>query len=85
VGLNNKQSNRRPAMKTTLKEIRNCMYNGLMIPNETVGLKVQVGFLELTVVGYVETPGDYLPNVWILERGGKIYRFTPYNGLELAQ
>lgn len=48
----------------------------------TVGSQVKVGFLTLTVLEVVPTPGDYRPDYYRLSRAGKIYRFTPHLGLE---
>ncbi len=48
-----------------------------------VGNEVKVGFLKLTVLAKIATPGDYLPDKYLLESAkGKRYEFTPYNGLE---
>ena len=69
-------------MKTTIKYLREMIDTNLISVQETVGMKVKVGFLELTVKGYELTPGDYLPNIWHLERNGTLYEFTPYNGLQ---
>jgi hypothetical protein len=47
------------------------------------GAQVKVGFLLLTVVERVLTPGDGLPDMWRLQSAkGASYLFTPYNGLE---
>jgi hypothetical protein len=51
----------------------------------TVGQQVAVGFLrDLTVVEKVPTPGDGLPDAFILANKNrtKTYRFVPYNGIE---
>ena len=49
----------------------------------TAGSKVKVGFMTLTVIESVPTPGDYKPDAYILESSnGKRYRFVPHNGLE---
>lgn len=49
----------------------------------SVGKKVRVGFLTLTVKEIEPTPGDYKPDAYILEAaGGQMYRFVPHNGLE---
>ena len=50
--------------------------------NWTVGNTVKVGFLPLTVVAAVATPGDYLPDAYILASSKAFYRFVPHNGLE---
>jgi hypothetical protein len=68
-------------MKTTIKKIREMLDNGLICRDEVKGLVVNIGFLTLTVTDYEETPGDYLPNKWHLERAGKNYEFTPHHGL----
>jgi hypothetical protein len=48
-----------------------------------VGQKVKVGFLTLKVVGFKATPGDYKPDVYLLENAKGIqYVFTPHYGLE---
>lgn len=49
-----------------------------------VGSVVRVGFLSnLTVKAKEPTPGDYMPDAYILEAGnGRQYRFVPHNGLE---
>jgi hypothetical protein len=46
-----------------------------------IGSRVKVGFLELTVKGFRRTPGNHLPDEYLLERGGKFYVFVPHNGL----
>lgn len=48
------------------------------------GFTVKVGFLSLVVVSREPTPGDYLPDAYILRNaaGDKTYRFVPHNGLE---
>jgi hypothetical protein len=51
----------------------------------TVGQTVKVGFMRLTVVTVKLTPGDYKPDGYYLRSNkGKLYYFTPYNGLESA-
>lgn len=54
-----------------------------------VGEVVKVGFLALRVVHREATPGDYLPDAYILcGLGGneqRRYRFVPHNGLERLQ
>lgn len=49
-----------------------------------VGAAVKVGFLTLTVRAAIATPGDSLPDAYILTNaaGTKLYRFIPHNGLE---
>jgi catalase len=50
----------------------------------TVGATVKVGFLSLTVVAAVATPGDYAPDAYILanKAGTQLYKFVPHNGVE---
>lgn len=52
--------------------------------NWTVGATVKVGFLSLVVRAALATPGDGLPDAYILsnQAGTKLYRYVPYNGLE---
>jgi len=69
-------------MKTTIKQLRKMLDGGLISKSELTGFVVGVGFMSLRVVGYEETPGDYLPNKWHLSDGKNNYSFTPYNGLE---
>lgn len=49
-----------------------------------VGESVKVGFLTLRVTAKEPTPGDFLPDAYILtdRTGTKVYRFVPHNGLE---
>ena len=49
-----------------------------------VGNEVRVGFLTLTVRAAIRTPGDGLPDAYILtnKAADKFYRFVPHNGLE---
>lgn len=49
-----------------------------------VGEAVKVGFLTLIVTGKQPTPGDYMPDAYLLcsRDGQKRYRFVPHNGLE---
>jgi hypothetical protein len=50
--------------------------------NWTVGGVVKVGFLTLTVVAAVATPGDFAPDAYVLTNAsGTFYRFVPHNGL----
>ena len=51
--------------------------------NWEVGQTVKVGFLSLEVVAKVATPGDYMPDLYVLrqQNTGRIYRFVPHNGL----
>ena len=67
---------------TTIKKLREAIDTGLLTVDETKGKSVKVGFMTLQITGYELTPGDYLPNKWLLESNGKSYEFTPYNGLE---
>ena len=52
--------------------------------NWTTGQVVKVGFLSLVVKAAVATPGDYLPDAYILanQAGTQLYRFVPHNGVE---
>lgn len=52
--------------------------------NWTAGQVVKVGFLSLTVKAAIATPGDYLPDAYILANaaGTQLYKFVPHNGLE---
>lgn len=47
------------------------------------GQTVKVGFLSLIVKAAVATPGDYLPDAYILanQAGTQLYKFVPHNGL----
>ena len=46
------------------------------------GEMVKVGFLTLKVLKRVPTPGDYMPDAYVLGSAkGGIYRFVPHNGL----
>lgn len=51
--------------------------------NWEVGATVKVGFMTLQVRAAVATPGDYLPDAYILSNlaGDKLYSFVPHNGL----
>lgn len=48
------------------------------------GAVVQVGFLKLRAIAQAPPPVIGQPIAWILESldGSKVYRFTPYIGLE---
>jgi hypothetical protein len=48
-----------------------------------VGKTVKVGFLSLTVVAVVATPGDFKPDAYVLASASKgtFYEFVPHNGL----
>jgi len=52
--------------------------------NWTAGQTVKVGFLSLVVKAAIATPGDYLPDAYILANlaGTQLYHFIPHNGLE---
>lgn len=49
-----------------------------------VGEWVQVGFLRLRITAKEPTPGDGLPDAYLLTNaaGTARYRFVPHNGLE---
>jgi len=51
-----------------------------------IGEVVNVGFLRLRVLEKRPTPGDYLPDVYILcglgDKAGRKYQFTPHHGVE---
>lgn len=51
-----------------------------------VGEVVKVGFLQLRVIEKEPTPGDYMPDAYILcglgDKFNRKYRFVPHNGLE---
>ncbi len=50
--------------------------------NWQIGELVNVGFLRgLRVVEKVATPGDYMPDAYVLFQSGRWYRFVPHNGL----
>lgn len=52
----------------------------------SIGKTVKVGFMTLVVKELVPTPGDSLPDAYILESNkGVQYRFVPHNGLERIQ
>lgn len=48
------------------------------------GQQVRVGFLTLRVRAAIATPGDWLPDAYILSNlsGYQLYKFVPHNGLE---
>ena len=52
--------------------------------NWQVGATVKVGFLSLVVKAAIATPGDYMPDAYILsnQAGTQFYKFVPHNGLE---
>ncbi len=47
----------------------------------SVGQIVKVGFMSLSVIAKIPTPGDYKPDSYALESSGKFYRFVPHNGI----
>jgi len=51
-----------------------------------VGETVKVGFLTLRIISKEPTPGDYMPDAYILcglgNQSSRKYRFVPHNGLE---
>lgn len=52
--------------------------------NWEVGQIVNVGFVSgLEVIGKVPTPGDWMPDIYVLVQAAtkRIYRFVPHNGL----
>lgn len=50
--------------------------------NWTPGAMVRVGFLHLRVLKRVPTPGDGMPDEWLLEStNGVRYSFVPHHGL----
>ena len=59
-----------------------------MIRNSTQqwqpGQQVRVGFLTLTVRATIATPGDGMPDVYLLSNaaGTQLYRFVPHHGVE---
>lgn len=52
--------------------------------NWTPGKPIKVGFLSLIVKAAIPTPGDYLPDAYVLSNvaGTQLYKFVPHNGLE---
>lgn len=48
------------------------------------GNTVKVGFLSLVVIDKIPTPGDGLPDYYVLASADstRTYKFTPYIGLE---
>ena len=51
--------------------------------NWAAGQTVKVGFLSLRVICPVPTPGDYMPDAYVLAnlQSTKLYKFIPHNGL----
>ena len=49
-----------------------------------VGEMVKVGFMKLRVMATQATPGDYMPDAYILANASadKFDRFVPHNGLQ---
>lgn len=47
----------------------------------SVGSTVKVGFMSLKILAKIATPGDYRPDGYALESGGKFYNFVPHCGL----
>lgn len=49
-----------------------------------VGATVKVGFLSLVVKAAIPTPGDSMPDAYILanKAGTQLYKFVPHNGVE---
>jgi hypothetical protein len=52
--------------------------------NWNPGETVKVGFLSLTVIQCIPTPGDYAPDAYLLTNASstQLYRFVPHNGVE---
>lgn len=46
-----------------------------------VGNAVRVGFMTLTVVAAVATPGDFKPDAYVLASKAAFFHFVPHNGL----
>ncbi len=51
------------------------------------GRMVKVGFMNLRVLECIPTPGDYMPDMYVLEnpKNGQQYEFTPHHGLEKVE
>ena len=47
----------------------------------TTGSIVRIGFMTLTVIALIPTPGDYAPDAYILTANNKFYKFVPHHGL----
>ena len=51
-----------------------------------IGELVKVGFMQLIITAKIPTPGDYMPDAYLLIGTGKNadrkYKFVPHNGLE---
>jgi hypothetical protein len=54
--------------------------------NWTPGQTVKIGFMTLVVKAAVATPGDSLPDAYILTNaaGTQLYKFVPHNGVEIS-
>lgn len=54
--------------------------------NWEIGNTVKVGFLTLKVIAKRATPGDYMPDAYLLTNvaGSKVYEFVPHNGCRLV-
>lgn len=52
--------------------------------NWMAGSIVKIGFLSLVVKSIIATPGDGLPDAYILsnQAATQLYKFVPHNGLE---
>lgn len=51
--------------------------------NWSVGSTVKIGFLTLTVIDIIPTPGDSMPDEYrLISASGKRYAFVPHHGLE---
>lgn len=48
------------------------------------GATVKVGFMTLIVVRKIPTPGDFMPDAYVLRNvaGTQAYKFTPHNGIQ---
>lgn len=58
------------------------MYRRKAKQDWSVGAVVNVGFTTgLTVIEKIPTPGDGLPDKYILRKGDQFYEFTPHNGM----
>lgn len=59
-------------------------HQGILHQDWSIGSKVKVGFMTLTVVtGPIQNEDPFLPNYYVLTNGkGAAYRFTPHNGCE---
>ncbi|MDR6523071.1 hypothetical protein J2789_005761 [Variovorax paradoxus] len=49
--------------------------------NWAVGATVKVGFLSLTVIAVVPTPGDFKPDAYVLASKTAFYEFVPHHGI----